>query len=241
MRFLYFTLLILVFLLPEKADAQHQKTVVYLIPGQGADCRLFKNLKIDTTFETRYIHYFTPSKEWNMAGFAHALACQIDTTQSFILIGVSLGGMLATEMGDFLNPEKIILISSAKSRKEFPFRYRMQKRVHVYEWFPGKFVKNGALFMQPIIEPDRNKDKDVFVNMLKAKDPLFLERTVAMIIEWDRESYRKDIIHIHGDNDHTIPINNVSYDYKVKGGSHMMVLTKGDEISALVNRILLNK
>ena len=234
---LFFTLL---FFPGNTVFAQKQKPVVYLIPGQGADCRLFKNLEIDTTFETQYIHYFTPREELNLKGFAHALSRQIDTSRTYIIIGVSLGGMLATEMGDFLNPEKIILISSAKTRKEFPFRYRIQKRVHVYEWFPGSLVKKGALIMQPIIEPDRNKDKDVFIRMLKDKDPLFLERTVAMILEWERLDYRKDIIHIHGDNDHTLPIKNVKYDYLIKGGSHMMVLTRGAEISKLVNQILLN-
>ena len=77
--------------------------------------------------------------------------------------------------------------------------------------------------------------------MLNDKDPLFLKRTVAMIIQWERDEYRNDIVHIHGDNDHTLPSKNVEYNYLIQNGSHMMVYTRAEEISALVNKILLMK
>jgi len=235
------SILLLIFTLFSVSNifAQERKPIVYLIPGQGADYRLFKNIEIDSTFDTQYIHYKTPEKGCSMNEFARELAKQIDTTRTFYLVGVSLGGMLATEMGDFLNPEKIILISSATSRKELPGSYRFQKTIPFYKLVSGKLSKKGALFLQPIFEPDRKSDPETFDAMLRAKDPDFLKRTIAMIIEWDKVIHKKDnIIHIHGDNDHTIPIRNVDYDYVVKGGSHMMVLTKGKEISLLLNKIL---
>jgi hypothetical protein len=75
--------------------------------------------------------------------------------------------------------------------------------------------------------------------MLNDKDPDFLKRTAAMIIQWERNESREDIVHIHGDNDHTIPIRNVDYDYLIEDGSHMMVYTRADEISDLINKILI--
>ncbi|MEA1899080.1 MAG: alpha/beta hydrolase [Bacteroidota bacterium] len=221
--------------------AQDSKPVVYFIPGQGSDYRLFKNIDIDSSFKTKNIKYFTPDKDWNLRDFAKVLSLQIDTSHTFIIVGVSLGGMLATEMGSFLNPEKIIIISSAKCREELPLRYKFQGSVPVYKWVSGAFLKKGALFMQPIVEPDRKYNKETFISMLKDKDPDFLKRTVAMIMEWNRVKYREDIIHIHGDKDHTIPIRNVSFNYLIEKGSHMMVLTKGDEISTLINQILLKQ
>ncbi|MCY1722140.1 alpha/beta hydrolase [Prolixibacteraceae bacterium Z1-6] len=221
------------------AGIRESKPLVYLIPGQGSDARLYKNLEIDSTFEVRYIAYFLPEKEWSMNDFARELAKQIDTTRRFSIIGVSLGGMVATEMTDFLEPEKVIVISSAKNRKEFPFRYRFQKDLPVYKIVPAPIVKMGARILQPLVEPDRNKDKDTFISMLKSKDSKFLRRTVKMIIEWQRIENDETIIHIHGDNDHTLPARNVYFDYLVEGGSHMMVLTKGKLISDLVNQELI--
>jgi len=215
-----------------------QKHVVYLIPGQGADKRLYKNIQLDSTFEIRNIEYFTPEKGWSMKDFAKALSAQIDTTTEYSIVGVSLGGMLATEMTDFLQPKKVVVISSAKSRKELPFRYRFQKTIPIQVLVPPFMVKLGAQILQPIVEPDRVKDPATFKSMLKDKDPHFLKRTTNMILEWDRLGYNSKIIHIHGDNDHTIPARNVAYDYLVEGGSHMMVLTRGALISEILNPIL---
>ena len=91
------------------SEAQNAKSIVYLIPGQGADARQFQRLELNPDFEVRNIEYFTPEKGWNMRDFARALSQQIDTTAKYVIIGVSLGGMLATEMSEFLNPKKIIL------------------------------------------------------------------------------------------------------------------------------------
>ncbi|WP_051568621.1 alpha/beta fold hydrolase [Crocinitomix catalasitica] len=212
--------------------------VIYLIPGQGSDARIFKNINIDSLYDVRNIIYSVPEENMSMNTFARELAKQIDTNQRFILIGVSLGGMLATEMNSFLKPEKTILISSAKTKKELPWRYRFQNKLPVYKIMSSKMSKKGALFMQPIVEPDRNKEKETCVAMLEAKDPLFLSRTIAMIMTWQRTSFEGDILHIHGSNDHTIPMRNVNADYKIKKGSHMMTLTRADEIEVLISKIL---
>ena len=217
---------------------QDAKPAIYLIPGQGADSRQFKNLSIDNKFDVRYIEYFTPEKGWKMNDFAKALATQIDTTRNFVILGVSLGGMIATEMGDFLHPEKIILISSAKCKDELPVRYKFQRAIPLYKLFPAIVLKGGAKLLQPIVEPDRKYDSNTFKLMLDEKDPLFLKRTIAMILNWDRTSYSNDIVHIHGDNDHTIPVKNIRYDFLIEDGSHMMVFTRADEIGNLINNLL---
>ena len=214
------------------------KMIVYCIPGQGADHRLFNNFDLGEAYEIRFVAYKIPNQGEKMETYARRLAEQIDTTQKFILIGTSLGGMLATEMTDFLNPEKTIIISSAKSRNELPHRYRFQKVLPFYKMVPGGWMKAGAKFMQPLVEPDRNIEKETFKKMLEDKDTKFMKRSVSMIINWERESYSNKIIHIHGNNDRTIPIRNVKYDYLIENGSHMITLTRGWELSNLIREIL---
>lgn len=220
--------------------AQESIKHIYVIPGQGSDYRIYNNIQFDDSFEIHHIKYTLPKKGSTLKEYAHQLAEQIDTSERFILIGVSLGGMLATEMSHFLDPEKIIIISSAKNRKELPHSYRMQRYFPMYKIIPRQIIKMGSKIMQPIYEPDRNNEKETCVAMLSDKDPHFLKRTIQMIIKWEATESPEDIIHIHGDNDHTIPIRNVQYSHKLINGSHMMTLTRGEDMSILLNKILQN-
>ncbi len=211
---------------------------VYFFPGQGSDARVFQNIDPPPEFKCMYISYPVPVKRQSLKQYARQFIPEMDTSGRYILIGYSLGGMICTELAEVLNPEKIIIISSAKTKNELPALYTFQRKVPINKIIPKNVVKAGALILQPLVEPDRKNEKEIFVSMLKAKDPLYLKRTSDMIINWQKESCSESIIHIHGDSDSTIPIINVTYDYLIKDGSHMMVLTRGKEINRLINDIL---
>ncbi len=212
---------------------------IYFFPGQGSDKRIFDSLAIDTHFKKVFIVYPVPKRGTSLKHFAKELSSQIDTTQPYVLLGVSLGGMICCEMNEFMNPEKVIIISSAKNRKELPFRYRFQKYIPLYAIIPAFVLKCGAKIMQPIVEPDRNKNKKTFKAMLNAKKPKYIKRTIRMIVNWKLKSNSKKIIHIHGTKDHTLPYRKLeNVDFTIKDGSHMMTLTRAAEISAILKKVL---
>ncbi len=227
------------FLIQETLNAQDP--VLYLFPGQGSDERIFSNIRFDSTYKIVNILYPVPKKGTTMKEYALLLKEQIDTTGNYSFIGVSLGGMLCSELTDVSHPKKVIIISSAKCRNELPFRYRFQKTIPIYKLFPKGAIKFGARMLQPIVEPDRNKNKATFKSMLKNKDPKFLKRSVNMIIRWNKKTYNRSIIHIHGTKDHTLPIRKTKPTIVVKKGSHMMALTRGKEIEKILNSILQEK
>lgn len=217
-----------------------EKTTVYLLPGQGSDCRIFSKLNFDSTqYRVICLSYEAPQSNESMREFSIRISKAIDTTQNFILVGVSLGGMISTEIAHHLNPEKVIIISSAKTKNDLPRRYSIQKLLGIYKWIPGTWLKAGALLLQPIVEPDRKRQKKTFTAMLRSKSPNYFQETVRIIINWNRTAITADTIyHIHGDKDNTIPLRNTDADYIVTGGSHMMTLTESFVIQTVVNRIL---
>ena len=213
--------------------AKAQQTL-YLFPGQGSDSAIFSKMNFPDTFSLKYMELPTPHKGEMLPEYAQRFVSEIDTSETYSLIGVSLGGMICTELADILKPEKVIIISSAKCAAELPSRYRFQQKVRLNRAIPASWYLGGALLLQPIVEPDRNVEKDTFKRMLRSKNKIYMKRAVDMIINWQRETYSSDIIHIHGDNDHTIPIQNVQPFTTVSGGSHMMALTRGESIGQLV-------
>ena len=229
----------IVFISISSCFAQQDLPTIYLLPGQGADHRLFSKFDFPS-HKVVHIKYHIPEKGTMMKEYAKQLSSQINTSEKFILIGTSIGGMLSSEMSEFLNPEKIIVISSAKSKNELPGRYNFQKKIPIYKLVIPSVARWGAMIMQPIVEPDRKKDKEIFKSMLRDKNKHYMKRSIAMIIEWEKETYNDDIIHIHGNKDSTVPIKNVNYDYLINKGSHMMTLTRGHELNELIISILEN-
>lgn len=233
--------LIFLLILPALAhggNPLHGDTIVYLFPGQGSDERLFKHLDLPQGYDTVHISYPVPEKHETLASYALRFMEEIDTSKAFILMGVSLGGMICTELSDTLSPLLTIVISSAKSTRELPGRYNFQKHLRLNRIVPKRIIKGGGRLLQGIVEPDRKHDKETFKDMLNEKDPLYLKRTADMIINWKRTTYPDQIVHIHGDSDHTIPHKNVKYDYLLEEGSHMMMLTRAWEINLILAYIL---
>lgn len=219
-------------------EAENNRVVVYLFPGQGADYRQFRDLDFPEGYDTVHISYPVPLKKESLPQFALRFVPLIDQNRPFILVGVSLGGMICTELADTLHPQMVILISSAKANYELPGRYTFMARSHINRIVPKRLVKGGARTLQGIVEPDRKYDPDTFRDMLRQKDPLYLKRSADMIICWDREQYKEEIIHIHGNADHTIPYKNVNCDFLLEEGSHMMVLSRAEEISRIICDLL---
>lgn len=232
-------LLILVFV--GKLIAAQQPTRVYLIPGQGSDYRIYKNIQFDEEFDTIHIHYITPLPLESMYEYAKRLSAQIDTTTPFYIIGVSLGGMLATEMYDMVHPQKIIVISSATDSTEIPDMYQFFHHYPLHRYIPASVFKYSSFIMQPMYEPDRALERATCNAMLWDKEKIFVKRATEMIVTWQRkpeDNVGKNIIHIHGDNDNTLPIKNITADYIIPGGSHMMALTKATAVGAIINKEL---
>lgn len=213
-------------------------TTVYLFPGQGSDERLFQKFQLPEGFRVVHIQYPEPSPESTLVSYANVIKRQINTDGLYVFIGVSMGGMICSELADIMHPEKVIIISSARSNDELPSRYTFQREVPLNRWVPATWIKSGAQLMQPLVEPDSRQHRELFSSMLAGKSPDYFKRTVNMIINWQRTVPVKGVIHIHGDRDRTLPISRLSPDVVISGGSHMMTLTRGEEINDVINSLL---
>ncbi|WP_052598384.1 alpha/beta hydrolase [Aureispira sp. CCB-QB1] len=74
---------------------------VYCISGLGADKRVFAALKLPE-IELVHIAWLSPSIDDTMGSYAKKLLPQIDTSTSVTILGLSFGGMLAVELGHWI-------------------------------------------------------------------------------------------------------------------------------------------
>jgi pimeloyl-ACP methyl ester carboxylesterase len=117
---------------------------VYFISGLGADKRAFQHIRLSTQYAVHHIEWIKPYRGESMNAYARRLAVCIDTTQSFSLVGLSFGGMIATEMTTFLNPAKAILISSTYTINELQQPVRWIGQLKLHKLVPPSWLKRSA-------------------------------------------------------------------------------------------------
>lgn len=210
---------------------------VYCIPGLGVNRHLFKNIKLNRCIVT-CIQWLAPFKEETLPEYAKRLAQQIDTSKPFVLIGVSFGGMCSIEIAKQLSPLKTFLISSSKVRSELPKSLRLLSFLPGHQLFSDAVYLKGARIVKKKLGVTPGMEKD-FEEMLTPPPDGYFSKAVDMIVNWQNEHYPANVFHIHGNADDVLPYKKeVNYDYLVEGGSHMMVVDRGEEISAVINKEL---
>ena len=104
---------------------------IYIFSGLGADERVFNKINFGNK-KVVYIKWILPTKDENLGHYAFRISNQIQTYKP-LLIGLSFGGMMAIEVAKHIDTEKIILISSAKTKYEIPFYFRLAGKLSLHK------------------------------------------------------------------------------------------------------------
>ena len=209
---------------------------VYFISGIGADKRIFSLL--DLSFcEPVFIEWIKPLKNESLSSYAMRLREQM-TELSPTVVGISLGGMLVTEMAKADKTIKAIIISSNKTSSEFPFYLKIGKYFPVYKWSPQSVSKKIMLQSTWLLGGKTIKEKLLLKQVIKDTDMNFVKWAIGAIMHWGNKTVPGNLIHIHGTEDKVLPYRYVKADYTLKNGTHVMTLDKHEELSSLLRQLI---
>ena len=210
---------------------------VYFISGLGADKRAFSFL--DLSFcEPVFIDWIKPLKNESLKSYALRLKDQIPDPNPTI-IGVSFGGMLATEIAKSNASAKAIIIASNKTNREFPKIFLAGKYIPVYKWMPPAILKKASLIRLKFFGPKGEKQRELFKEILKDADSDFSKWAIYSILHWENTEIPSNLTHIHGTSDKLLPFRLVKADYTIEGGSHLMIMNQHQDISALLKKLII--
>ena len=209
----------------------------YFISGLGADKRAFYKIQLPLGYEPVYLDWLQPIKDETFSAYAKRFSQLINTSEEFILIGLSFGGMLAVEIAKIVHPKKLIIISSLSCYQELPWYFKLAGRLRLHKIIPPGFYKQATLLNRFMGAGDKEM-KAIVYDYVKKTDPAFIRWSLNIILSWEQKDRLKDIIHIHGTKDHLLPCRYVKADYNVQKGGHLMVFNKAAEINLLLEQIL---
>ena len=202
------------------------KTSVYFMPGLAASSLIFERITLpQELFEVYLLDWELPIGEESLTDYARRMAQKI-TAPNPVLIGVSFGGILVQEMAVFLNPQKVIIISSVKSNLEFPRRMKIAKTTKAYKLIPTSIFSNMEKLSAFSFGKSIAQRLKLYERYLSVRNVKYLDWAIERIVLWDRTQVDKSVVHIHGDADEVFPMQYISDCIVVKGGTHIMILSK---------------
>lgn len=208
---------------------------VYFISGLGADRRAFKKLVFPPDFKLVHLDWIHAQPNESLEDYAAKLALNIDTSVPFYLIGLSFGGMLATEMAKKLNPVHTFLISSTPTFKELPWYYRMAGALHLQKLVPVSFLKKGNIIGLKFLGAKTRDERVLLKQLVIDSDPYFIKWALTCILNWRNVERPLNLTHIHGTADNILPFRFLAKpDFTIEGGGHFMVYANAAEIIKII-------
>lgn len=209
---------------------------IYCLSGLEADKRLFSNLDLGQ-HHIIHIPWDSPEGHKDLSSYAASVAGAIKGS-SPVIIGVSLGGIVAVEVAKHVPSARVILISSAKTYRELPSYYRIAATLGFQRlgtrYMALRFIRIVNWFFGL-----KKKDEQRLVwNMMLDTHVIFFRWAVRQIIAWRNTALPAHFTHIHGTADRVIPFRNVSATHVIEGGCHLMVVDRAAEISAVIRQTL---
>jgi pimeloyl-ACP methyl ester carboxylesterase len=214
---------------------------VYFMPGLAASSSIFERIALPVDgFEMILLEWELPLNNESLSEYAERISKKV-THENPVLIGVSFGGILVQEMAQFLDVRKIIIISSVKSNLEFPTAFKVAKTTKAYKLFPTNLISNIENLALFSFGNKVKKRIDLYEKFLSVRDKKYLDWAIEKVILWDRTEIVNNVIHIHGDADEVFPIKNIQKCIVVKGGTHIMILSKFKWFNVNLPKIILGQ
>jgi esterase/lipase len=202
------------------------KIHVYFMPGMAASSLIFERILLpEEDYEIHLLDWFPPEKNESLQAYSKRMSNNVKHKNP-VLVGVSFGGILVQEMASFLNPKKIIIISSVKSNIELPTRMKIAKKTKAYKLLPTGIAQNLEILSKYAFGTGIKQRLKLYEKYMSMRDKAYLDWSIDQIINWNRTEVDENVIHIHGTDDEVFSIKNIKNAIEIKGGTHIMIINR---------------
>lgn len=217
---------------------KNKNVKLYCLSGLGVDKRAFQNLN-PKGVELIHIDWIDPLKNETIAHYSRRLFDLVQPEDNYNLLGVSFGGMVATEFSKFKRPEKLFLVSTITGKNELSRLFKTGSYLKLHKLIPTGLMRKGNFLTYYFFGTKQVQDKKLLTEILRDTNPGFLKWALDAVVNWDNQE-KPDSIKIHGSKDKILPLTS-DVNHTIKNAGHFMIVTRGHEISQIVENIMHNK
>jgi pimeloyl-ACP methyl ester carboxylesterase len=221
----------------------NKKVKLYFIPGLGCDQRIFdKLIQLLPLSKEQILHleHLEPTTlTESMDSYVERLVKKIPPKapdEYVILIGLSLGGMIATALNKTIAADKLIILSSITHESERPWLFRFCVQVPIYRLTPTAFTQHILPKLARWFRFTQNDSGILFEKMVQAISPEHLKWGRYTAINWQNSNRPQNYIHIHGTKDHIFNHKSMQVTHWIEGATHSMVMDNAVEIAPIITK-----
>ena len=208
--------------------------VFYLIPGLGADERVFQYLRLRGEVHIlRWLPPRTPTEP--LPHYAARLAAAIPINQACWLVGVSFGGVLALEVGRLRPMSWVVLISGFAGPHELPWAGCLVRATGLFRLVPPQLLPRLPRVAKWLFGIENERDYQLLKDILNDTNPEFTRWAIAQLLQWSG-SPTTSATRIHGTTDRLLPAGTRHSRYQLSGG-HFIIVSQAAEISRILNQL----
>jgi pimeloyl-ACP methyl ester carboxylesterase len=205
-----------------------------LLPGMGADARLFDGLR-EHLPQVEVLEWIEHAPNESFADYAARMARRIDDNAPLVIGGVSMGGMAAAEMVQHLRPRGLVLISSAMNSECLARFQPIERLLRVLPPSVLPRLARSRPMVRALCGPLSLDHRALFQDMLRSTPATFVRWGVRAMMNWPGADIDAiPVLQVHGERDRAIPLPPPEQTAVILRGGHLCVLTHPRETAKAI-------
>jgi surfactin synthase thioesterase subunit len=200
-----------------------------ILPGMGADSRMYNHHAYERLVNIRFLNWPTYQGETSIPQLASRIITEYSLEGDAIIGGSSLGGMVACEIAKQISVRHLLLIGSTNTPARVnPLLLKMSTLSDLVPLQTLQYV-SGKL--------PSSTNKNVYM-MFQEADPSFIRMMCKAVFEWEGNSKLDcPVSAIHGLDDHVISPPSDT-ETKLLPAGHLLAITHPNEVAAFIEEAI---
>jgi pimeloyl-ACP methyl ester carboxylesterase len=174
-------------------------------------------------------------KSTTLKDLAVIMAERINTSNN-IIIGSSMGGMMAVELSHIVKPVSTILISAPTKKGQFPAVLKLIEKLKIHRLTSVNTIPKLYKLANTFMDFKNEEQKEMFFEMLNSLPPEFIHFSVRAVLEWQNQiGPSGKHIQIIGSEDRLFNPSKMYRPIVLQGGGHFSAFDRGEQISEIIN------
>lgn len=209
------------------------KPRVWVLPGMGADSRIFRSFKFP--WSATFLEWLDPKDGESISSYSDRLLDEHDIATNDLILGYSFGGIIAQDWASRNKVQRVVLLSSLHHKSAVRPFFRLLSLTGLLRWAPKDRVMKFIFFLARL-NSKPSSHLDLTLEMMEQFDDRYYRWVLKQVLSWNHPTPLCPIDVIQGEFDPVFPnsTHGGKRTWTLKDAAHLSFHTHGQEISYLL-------